>query len=101
MLLAAVVVLLVVGVAQGADLMTFIELVARRGPRAEANPLIAHGLTSVGLEMLVAAKIALVVLVVATFVIVARRHPRMASLVATVATLAGLVGTLANVAAAG
>jgi hypothetical protein len=101
MLVAAVVVLVVVGAAQAADLVTFVQLVARSGPRAEANPLVAHGLLNVGLGTLVVAKIALVVLVVATFVIVARRHRRMAALVASIATLAGLVGAVANLAAIG
>jgi hypothetical protein len=47
---------------------------------------------------MVAAKAALVVLVVAIFAVVVARHPLIACLIATVAVGAGLVGAFSNVA---
>jgi hypothetical protein len=94
--LAAIAVLLAVGVAQAGDLLTFVRMVAVSGIGAEMNPLVAYGHDQAGLPYLVAAKIALVVLVAAVFAIVARRHHRTAALVATVGTVAGLVGAYSN-----
>jgi hypothetical protein len=86
-----------VAAAQMADLVTFLRMVALHGLEAELNPIVVAGASALGLEALVAAKVALVVFVVATFVFVAQVHPRMAASVITFGTLAGLVGAASNV----
>lgn len=95
--LAAVAVLVAVGVAQMADLLTFQRMIAMAGTGAELNPLVARGAETVGIASLAIAKTALIVLVASSFAIVARNHRRVAALVATFGTLAGLVGALSNV----
>ena len=55
--------LAILALAQGLDLVTFVLMVARHGPSAEANPLVAGLFLGLGLPALVVAKIALVVLV--------------------------------------
>lgn len=89
--------LIAVGSAQIADLLTFVQMVGLVGLHAELNPLVAHAADVAGLHVLAAAKIALVVLVVAVFGIVARVDRRVAGFVATAGTAAGLVGALSNV----
>ena len=86
-----------VALAQMADLVTFLQMVAMHGIEAELNPLVVLGAHHFGLEWLVAAKVMLVVFVVATFVLVAQFHRRIAGSVITVGTLAGLVGAFSNV----
>ena len=93
-LVAVAAVLVAVGVAQVGDLVTFVRMVALVGIHAELNPLVAYGHEQAGLQILVAAKVALVVLVAAVFAIVSRRHHRTAALVATVGTVAGLLGAI-------
>jgi hypothetical protein len=95
--LAAVAVLVAVGLAQAADLITFLRLMFVRGPGAELNPIVRGGVTDLGLAPLVLAKVALIVLVVATFVIVIRTRARLGLLIATAGTTAGLVGAFSNV----
>jgi len=97
--LAVAAIILAVGSAQAADTITFVRLMADHGPRAEGNPLVAAGVLSLGVLPLVAAKVALVVLVVAVFAIVVRTHSRLGSAVATAGTAGGLIGAFANVAA--
>lgn len=93
---AAAGMLLAVGSAQGADAITFVRMVRDHGLRTEANPLVAW-LTSLGDVLpLVLLKVALVVLVVAIFAVVVRRHPVAGSLVGTLAVVAGLVGAFSN-----
>ena len=90
-------VLVAVTLAQLADLLTFLRLMVEHGSRAEANPLVQHGVNGLGAAPFVVAKVALVILVAASFAIVTRRRTRIAGLVATAATLAGLIGAYSNV----
>jgi hypothetical protein len=95
--LAAAAVLVAVGLAQVGDFVTFVRMVSVAGIGAELNPVVARGAETLGFEALAAAKVALVALVASVFVVVARRHRRLAGFVATAATLAGLVGAFSNV----
>ena len=70
--------LVTVVLAQALDLTTFILMVARRSPAAEANPLVAHLLATVGVPGLLFGKAAIVVAPMA------------------VAILAGLIGGYTN-----
>jgi hypothetical protein len=99
--LAAVSVLLAVGIAQAGDLLTFVGMVALRGPGAEANPIVAHLLENLGLPALVFLKIGLMGLVAITFAMAARNHQFVAAFVATLATVVGVVGAASNLIALG
>jgi hypothetical protein len=99
--LAGVGVLLAVGIAQGGDLVTFMRMIALRGPGAEANPIVAHVLVTLGLPALILMKVALVAMVAVTFAIVVKRHQWVAAFVATLATVVGLVGAASNILAIG
>jgi hypothetical protein len=94
-------VILAVGTAQAGDLITFIRMVLSEGPAAEANPIVAQGIDSVGLPTLVFAKVCLFVLVVAIVEVLAHagagRRARTAAFVATFAVAAGIVGAFSNV----
>lgn len=94
-------IILAVGTAQAGDLITFVRMILTLGVGAEANPIVAQGIDSVGLPMLVLAKVSLFVLVVAIVTLLARagskRQPRTAAFVATFAVLVGLVGAFSNV----
>jgi hypothetical protein len=90
--------LLAVGSAQGADTITFLRMVRDEGLRAEANPFVAHLASFGDLLPLVLLKAALVLLVVAVFAVLVRRHPVGGSLVGTLAVVAGIVGAYSNVA---
>jgi hypothetical protein len=89
--------------AQFFDFGTFAVMIGQRGIAAEANPIVAQGFMVFGMPMVVAAKIALVVLVGAVIVLLDRHdHPRRArlelsALVTIVAVGAGLVGGISNV----
>jgi hypothetical protein len=89
--------LVAVGMPQLGDLLTFIRMVAHVGIVSEANPLVAQAHMHLGLPALLAVKVALVVFVVATVIIVARRHPAIALAVLTLGMVAGIVGTGSNV----
>lgn len=95
--IAAAGVLIAVAAAQASDLVTFIRMVSVAGIAAELNPIVALGASSLGLVPLVLAKAALVVLVAASFAIVARSHRRVAATVATFGMVAGLLGAYSNV----
>ena len=69
--MAIAAVILAVGTAQAGDLITFVRMIRNEGSAAEANPIVAHGLDSVGLPALVFAKMALFVLVVAIVTVLA------------------------------
>jgi hypothetical protein len=99
--LAAVSVLLAVGIAQAGDLLTFIGMVALRGPGAEANPIVSHVLESLGLPALVFLKIGLVGMVAIVFTMAARSHQYVAAFVATLATVVGVIGAASNLIALG
>ena len=90
--------LLAVGVAQGADALTFVRMVRDNGIRAEANPFVATLAAGGDLAGMVAAKAALVVLVVSVFAVLAARYPLAAGAIATAGVVAGLVGAYSNVA---
>jgi hypothetical protein len=89
--------LIAVGAAQAADLMTFARMIRVAGIASELNPVVGSGLVHFGVPVLIAAKVALVVLVLAIATILARRHLGLAATVLTLATFAGLVGALSNV----
>ncbi len=93
--------LVTVVLAQALDLTTFILMVARRSPAAEANPLVAHLLATVGVPGLLFGKAAIVLLVGALGLLVVGqvvRGRRAAIVVApmAVAILAGLIGGYTN-----
>ncbi|MFL5756639.1 MAG: hypothetical protein ACJ77N_10110, partial [Chloroflexota bacterium] len=92
-------VLIAVGSAQAADLLTFLRMVDQVGPRAEANPIIALAAGAGHILPLVAVKIALVVLVTSAFALVVRHRKAFGSAVATLAVLAGLLGAFSNLTA--
>jgi len=99
--LAGVAVLLAVGIAQAGDLVTFIGMIAVRGPAAEANPIVSHILATLGLPALVLLKAGLVAMVGLTFVVVVKQHVWVAAFVATLATVVGVVGAASNILALG
>jgi hypothetical protein len=99
--IAIVAVLLSVGIAQSADLLTFLRMILTVGAHAEANPLVRGGIGLIGIEGLILVKIGLVAFVVATFAFVYRYHPRVAAFVATFGTAAGLIGAFSNLIALG
>ena len=90
-------VLVAVTIAQLADLITFVRLMAAHGALAEANPLVHHGVLGMGPEPFIVAKAILVVFIAASFTVVGKRRARTAHLVVTVAVIAGLVGAYSNV----
>ena len=93
----AAAVLLGVGVAQASDAITFVRLLLEHGPAAEANPLVAT-LAELGfLPLLLAAKAAVVGLVVTAAAAGWQRHPVATAMVATLGVVAGLVGATSNV----
>ncbi len=78
-------------------------MVGRHGIAAETNPLVAHAFVGFGLPLLALMKVALVVLVASTVVILdrARRSRRsvvdLAAAVTVVAVIGGLVAGITNV----
>jgi hypothetical protein len=96
-----VAVVIAVGAAQVGDLVTFVRMVALRGPGAEMNPIVGQAVIAFGVPALAVVKVALVVFVVSTFAIVARRYYRVAFGVAVLATLAGILGAWSNILALG
>jgi len=88
-------------VAQFFDFGTFVVMVDRHGPGAEANPLVAGILAGLGIPGIVIAKVALVVLVAATAILLVRRpgsagHRGIAAAVVGLGIVAGLVGGCTN-----
>jgi hypothetical protein len=89
--------------AQLFDFATFMIMVKLRGIDAELNPIIARGFESGGFPGLLFAKIALIVLVSATTVILGRgaaagsSAAQLASLVTLFAVAAGIFGGVSNV----
>jgi len=89
--------------AQFFDLGTFMTMVAWRGSTAEANPLVASILGTLGLPALVLAKVALVILV-GSLVVAGMRHGRrgawalVAGLPLALAIAFGLIGGITNTA---
>lgn len=92
---------LTMAVAQLFDFGTFIVMIRRHGPEAEANPLVAAILVDLGIPAAALVKAALVLLVASTVVILsgsrgAIGRRRLAALISGVAVLAGLVGGCTN-----
>ena len=96
-IVAIVAMLVAVTLGQGSDLVTFVGMMIRHGPAAEANPLVWHAVTTFGLPAVIVIKLTLVVFVVATFAIVARNYRRLAAIIATLATFVGLIGAYTNI----
>jgi hypothetical protein len=84
--------------AQIADYATFVVMVARRGMGAELNPIVTRLFEDHGLLLLTVAKVAAVVLVAATFLVVGRSRPRVGGVVLTVGVVTGGIGALSNLA---
>jgi hypothetical protein len=97
LLVATVAALVAVGVAQLADLATFLRMIDVHGIEAELNPLVSAVATHHGTDVLIVAKLGLIVFVVAAFAIIATQRERLAASVLTFATIAGLVGATSNV----
>ena len=90
--------------AQFFDLGTFSVMVGRHGIAAELNPIVAQGFLGWGMLIVVAAKLALVVLVGSIVFLLATRPAkplslRLAAVVTILAVAAGLTGGMSNVAA--
>jgi hypothetical protein len=89
--------------AQLFDFGTFTLMIDRHGISAEMNPIVAQGFDTYGLPVLIFAKIALVVLLGAIVVLLARDHPThravpgMAAFITVLAVSAGLIGGISNV----
>jgi hypothetical protein len=92
--------LLTMAVAQLFDLGTFVTMVRRLGPSAEANPIVSAILGSDGLSVLVLAKLLLVVVVGGVAVsLMTTRGPRArlaGQVLLTCAIVAGLIGGWSN-----
>ncbi|HEX5589433.1 MAG TPA: hypothetical protein VFX65_03980 [Candidatus Limnocylindrales bacterium] len=92
---------LTMAVAQFFDLGTFLVMIRRHGTEAEANPLVAALLDNLGVPGATIAKIALVLLVASTAIVLTARsnrapRARLAGLVVGAAIIAGLVGGWTN-----
>jgi hypothetical protein len=87
--------------AQLFDFATFTIMVGRHGIGTELNPLVAHGFAGFGMPMVVVMKVALVVLLGATIVVLGRGRSdswsrAWAATIAIVAVVAGLIGGISN-----
>lgn len=80
------------------DYVTFLAMVVRRGIGAEFNPIVVRIAEDYGLALLTMGKAAAVLLVVTTFLVVARSRPRLAAGVLVVGILVGGMGALSNLA---
>jgi len=86
--------------AQLLDLGTFVTMIRRLGPRAEANPFVADILADHGLPLLVLGKVLVMLFVAALAVVLAHRASpsdrRVAALVLGVSIAAGIIGGGSN-----
>jgi hypothetical protein len=86
--------------AQFFDFGTFVTMVGRYGPAAEANPIVNALLVAHGIPLLFAAKLALVAFVAAVVAILAedskRPSLRVAAGVLAIGIVAGLIGGASN-----
>ncbi len=89
--------LLAVGSAQATDAITFLRLQLAHGAAAEANPVVASLARSGMLDVLLLAKVVVVLFVVGVVLLGWRRHPLATALLMTFAVGAGLVGAASNV----
>jgi hypothetical protein len=83
---------------QLADYMTFVIMASRHGLRAEANPIVTMLAEDHGLLILTVAKVAAVVLVASTFLVVGRSRPRLAAAVLAFGVISGGIGAYSNLA---
>jgi hypothetical protein len=93
--------LLTLATAQFFDFGTFVTMIQRYGPAAEANPLVKALLQAHGMPLLFVAKLTLVALVAAVVAILVeqpdrRPSPRLAASVLAVGIIAGLIGGASN-----
>jgi hypothetical protein len=87
--------------AQAVDLATFAVMIGRRGPLAEANPVVADLYGQMGMPAVVLAKFALVMLVAGLVLAAAARDRRGAwaligGIPLALAIAAGLIGGITN-----
>ena len=89
---------LTMSAAQLLDLATFVTMVHRLGPEAEANPLVGMLFLMYGYPMVAIVKVVLVALVsaVASILVATPVRPRLAAAVLIVAIVVGLAGGLSN-----
>ena len=95
--------LVTLALAQAVDFATFTAMVARRGPSAEANPLVSGLFGEMGMPAVAVAKIAIVILVAALVLAGTARGGRgvwalIAGVPLAIAIAAGLVGAITNAA---
>jgi hypothetical protein len=83
--------------AHAMDYATFLAMIVRHGISIELNPLVSALARDYGLALLTAAKVAAVLLVAATFMHLARTHPRAARSVLGVGIVVGTFGAFSNV----
>lgn len=85
-------------IAHIADYTTFVVMVARHGLGTELNPIVATLASDWGLALLTVAKFATVLFVAATFLIVGRTRPKLASVVLAFGIFIGGLGAFSNIA---
>jgi hypothetical protein len=83
---------------QLSDYLTFVIMVSRHGLGAEANPIVSMLAQDHGIFLLTAAKVAAVVLVATTFMVVGRSRPRVAAVVLAFGVISGGIGAFTNLA---
>jgi hypothetical protein len=90
--------LVAIALGQFADLITFVHMITSGGFGTEANPIVIQLAGTLGLNIVLLLKVALVPFLALVFVVLARLHAsRLAASVVTIATLAGLFGALSNI----
>ena len=94
--MTAPLILLVMVIAQLADAVSFVIGVAKFGISYEANPFARVVYDAAGLDGVIMAKGAVVLIVLAVLTAAARRFPRVLVLGGATATSIGLLGFLAN-----
>lgn len=90
--------LVAVTLAQLADGITFVRMIADHGLGAERNPLVAHLAAGSDPWAMLVVKLLLTVEVVGIAALLGRSHPRVGALVVTVAVAGGLLGAFSNLA---
>jgi hypothetical protein len=83
--------------AHAMDYATFVVMVLRHGLGSEMNPIVAMLAADFGMELLTAAKVASVLLVAATFLVLTRSRPFLARAVLVVGILVGGLGAYSNI----
>ena len=84
-------------VAHAMDYATFVVMVLRHGIGQELNPLVVTLAQDYGIELLTFTKVAAVLLVAATFMVLARSRPLLARSVLAVGILVGSFGAFSNI----